>query len=219
MAEQIPFQVNSFADNPEPRCPCVLLLDVSGSMAGQPLAQLNAGLAQFKSELAADAMAMKRVELAVVTFGPVKVENSFTSPEFFNPVPLTAQKDTPMGAAITKAIELVAERKQELRANGIRYYRPWIFLITDGAPTDAWSQAAAAVREGEESKQFVFFPVGVGGADMDTLRKISVREPLSLDGLKFRELFLWLSASLGQVSRSMPGTEVALTSPAGWAKV
>jgi hypothetical protein len=71
MTEQIPFGTTEFADNPEPRCPCLLLLDVSGSMKGQPITELNAGLTTFKDELAADALAMKRVEVGIVTFGPV----------------------------------------------------------------------------------------------------------------------------------------------------
>lgn len=54
---------------------------------------------------------------------------------------------------------------------------------------------------------------------MDTLRQISVREPLSLQGLKFRELFSWLSSSLRSVSRSTPDTEVSLEAPKGWASV
>lgn len=220
MTEQIVFEATDFADNPEPRCPCVLLLDVSGSMSGAPIEELNAGLATFREELAADALAMKRVEVAIVTFGPVKVELPFTGAEAFTPPVLQAQGDTPMGAAIEQALELVRERKREYRSNGISYYRPWVFLITDGSPTDGWQSAAAALREGESAKQFAFFAIGVKGANLEVLRQLCPeREPLTLSGLKFRELFRWLSSSLRSVSRSTPGAQVPLESPKGWASV
>ena len=219
MSEQVIFETNDFASNPEPRCPCVLLLDVSGSMGGQPIAELNAGLATFRDELSADSLAMKRVEVAVVTFGPVNVEMPFTSASAFVPPVLRAQGDTPMGAAIMRALAMVDERKREYRSHGVSYYRPWVFLITDGAPTDEWQSAAASVRSVEGEKGAAFFAIGVQGANMSTLRQISVREPLSLQGLKFRELFAWLSSSLRSVSRSTPGTDVALESPKGWASV
>lgn len=219
MTEQISFETNDFASNPEPRCPCILLLDVSGSMSGAPIAELNAGLAAFREELAADSLAMQRVEISIVTFGPTKVEMPFTSAGIFYPPTLATQGDTPMGSAILQALDLVRERKSDYRANGISFYRPWIFLITDGSPTDEWKQAAAAVREGEASKSFAFFAIGVKGANMDVLREISVRAPLGLQELKFRELFSWLSNSLRSVSRSTPGTEVPLAAPTGWASV
>jgi uncharacterized protein YegL len=219
MSEQISFETNDFASNPEPRCPCILLLDVSGSMSGRPLDELNSGLATFRDELSTDDLAMKRVEVAIVTFGPVKVELPFTTASIFYPPALQSQGDTPTGAAINQALALVEERKRDYKTNGISYYRPWVFLITDGKPTDSWQSAAAAIREGETSKKFAFFAIGVQGADMDTLRQISVREPLSLQGLKFRELFSWLSSSLRSVSRSTPDTEVSLEAPKGWASV
>lgn len=219
VSEQISFETNDFASNPEPRCPCVLLLDVSGSMGGEPINELNAGLATFRDELAADSLAMKRVEVAIVTFGPTKVETPFSAAATFYPPTLAPQADTPMGAAIIQAIDLVRARKADYRANGISYYRPWIFLITDGAPTDQWQAAAQAVREGEAGKAFAFFAIGVRGADMNVLRQISVREPLALDALKFQQLFSWLSSSLQSVSRSTPGAEVTLESPKGWAAV
>lgn len=219
-AEQMPFGTDSFADNPEPRCPCLLLLDTSGSMAGAPIDQLNAGITDFKDALMADSIAMKRVEVAVVTFGPVKIESTFhTAPNFFPPI-FTANSDTPMGEAIKQGLDMLRQRKDEYRANGIAYYRPWIILITDGAPTDEWQSVKALIKNGEDSKAFVFFTIGIGGADMNILRQINVdRDPLKLQGLKFRELFKWLSDSMGGVSRSAPGTAVSLASPRGWAEV
>jgi uncharacterized protein YegL len=162
---------------------------------------------------------MKRVEVGIVTFGPLRTEREFTSAAAFEPPVLTPQADTPMGSAIVRAISMINDRKVEYRNNGLRYYRPWVFLITDGAPTDSWQEAAAQVREGESSKNFAFFAVGVQGADMETLRQISVREPLSLEGLRFREMFQWLSSSLGSVSQSVPGSDVPLAVPSGWTSV
>ena len=218
-----PFGTDDFALNPEPRCPCLLLLDVSGSMVGEPIQELNEGLKSFRDELLADELAAKRVEVACITFGPVHIATEFETATTFQPPWLKAQADTPMGAAITSGVELVRLRKEAYRKNGIAFYRPWIFLITDGAPTDDWTDAAAQVRDGEASKAFAFFGVGVQAADMRTLGQIAVRQPLKLKGLHFQNLFQWLSNSMKSISRSTPGDEVPLQNPTegpdGWASI
>jgi uncharacterized protein YegL len=216
---QVPFGGVEFAENPEPRCPCILLLDTSGSMQGNPIRELNSGLVTFKDELFADALAAKRVEVSIITFGPAQNLVEFQTAENFYPPVLEAGGDTPIGSAIELALQSLEQRKISYRDNGISYFRPWIFLITDGGPTDNWQIAATRLREGEQQKAFAFFAVGVDGANMDILKQLSVREPIKLQGLKFRELFQWLSSSMKSVSQSVPGTDVPLTSPSGWGSV
>lgn len=203
-----------FADNPETRCPCLLLLDTSGSMSGEKIAALNAGLRKFEQAIKSDALAAMRVEVAVVTFGPVHLAQEFISAQHFKAPHLRAQHATPMGQGIERAIELITERKRIYREQGVGSYRPWIFMITDGEPTDAMERAAHAIQAGEESKSFAFFAVGVEGADMAFLNELSVRKALGLKGLRFEDLFVWLSSSLTAVSLSSTGA-VALSNPAG----
>jgi uncharacterized protein YegL len=212
-----------FAENPEPRCPCVLLLDTSGSMHGKPIDALNEGLWVFKLEVCKDALAARRVEVAVVTFDDqVSVAQPFVGVEDFEPPMLTAQGLTHMGAGINKALDLVEGRKQQYKASGIAYYRPWIFMITDGEPQgepdELVARAAHRIREAEAQKRAAFFTVGVEGANLEHLRQIATRHPVKLKGLNFRELFVWLSGSMQAVAQSKPDEQVPLAPP-GWASL
>jgi uncharacterized protein YegL len=134
-----------------------------------------------------------------------------------------------MGKAINTALTILDSRKQEYHQNGIKYYRPWVFLITDGAPTDMnsseWANAVSRIKEGEKNRSFSFFAVGIEGANFEILTQLCTsRSPLKLKGIRFRDLFSWLSNSQQQVSRSIPDSAATVplenpTGPSGWAEV
>ena len=211
-----------FVDNPENRCPVLLLVDTSASMEGAPLAALNAGLAAFKYDVEQDELAALRVELALITFGQdVTVVQEFIPVDAFTPRQFEASGKTPLGDALIQAMDLLEARKAIYRQNGVQYYRPWVFLITDGAPTDGelWQDAARRMRQLEAENRLSFFVIAVEGADMEILSHIAPlgRPPMALQDLRFEELFRWLSASVRRVSSTtLTHCMTALPSSQGW---
>ena len=211
------FQIDT--SNPDPRCACVLVLDTSGSMSGTPIEQLNQGVMALSQDLKRDKLASARVEIAVVTFGPVRLAQDFVSANDFEPAQYETEGATPMGEALTLALDLVAQRKHLYRSVGMQYYRPWIFLVTDGAPTDEWQAVATRIKHEEANKKFSFFSVGVADADMDMLAQLSSRPPQKLIGYSFIEMFKWLSSSLSSVSHSRIDEQVRLPGTLGWSQI
>lgn len=212
-----------FVENPENRCPVILLVDTSGSMAGGPIEALNEGLKTFRETVLEDEQASLRVDVAIVGFGPVELVQDFVTIDQLNPPHLVANGLTPMGEAISFALDLLESRKVTYRANGIQYYRPWVFLITDGAPNPGspWQQAAQRVQMAEQQRKLSFFAVGVQGADMNTLSQVAppMRPPLMLNGLDFKSMFLWLSDSMVRVSSSTVGGDMVALPPVGWGQI
>lgn len=223
MNDMMDFDVLSeedFADNPEPRCPCLLVLDCSYSMTSNgALDELNRGITTFKGAIENNDLAAKRVEVAIVSFGAsVVVDHDFSTVDNFHPSALVANGATPMGAALEQAVDMVSQRRQVYRGNAIKSYKPWIFLITDGAPTDDITGAISKITNGEGKGDFTFFAVGVDQADMNVLSQISTkRAPLKLKGIAFEELFNWISDSLAQVSSDDPGVESVSLPQISWA--
>ena len=210
-----------FIENPENRCPVILLLDTSRSMSGPPIEELNRGLMAFKDDLLRDTQASLSVEVAIIQFGKtVKLVQDFVTVDEFSPPSLRADGLTPMGQAINYALDLLEQRKTTYKSNGIQYYRPWVFMITDGAPTDMWKNASKRLQEEEQANKLLFFTAAVEGADMDTLSYITppARPPVMLHGLDFSSLFIWLSGSMKRVSNGKVGDVIVLP-PVGWGQI
>lgn len=207
--------------NKEQRSPCMLVVDTSASMRGVAIQELNDGLRLFQDEVRKDPLAAVRCEIAIVTFGgSVRLVQDFITADEFAAPTLNAMGDTPMGAGINLALDTLRRRKDSYRENGVNYTRPWVFVMSDGAPTDnEWDLAAGRLRKEEENKGVVVFPVAVQGADLNVLMQLSrANAPLRLQGLKFREFFVWLSASQHRVSAGRAGGQIQLPSTHGWSE-
>ena len=209
-------------DNYETKCLCVLVLDVSGSMNGEPINELNEGLKTFKKTVGADPNAKRRLEVSVITFeSSVKTEMESTLFEKIEEFPiLNVGGSTKLVDGVNEAIKKVKERKTYYKKSGQKYYRPWIVLMTDGEPDSDQNVTALAeeVKTGEEEKHFIFFAVGVQNANMKTLETLCNNyPPAKLKGLNFKDFFLWLSVSFSTITSSRPDEKVNLPEPI-WAK-
>ena len=218
-------EARSLLANRHRRTPCVLLLDTSGSMEGPKIRRLNAGFRAFRSDIQRNAMAAQSVELCVISFGPVKVQSEFSLLKEMPDLQFNAEGATPLKEALELAMLKVTERKRLYQDHGISYYRPWIFLLTDGEPTDNFGGLCSGYRAllrplqlAAQERKFTLFTVGVGVSDQGRQVLNELSQPfggrcLDLDTLKFEEMFLWLSGSLSRVSQSSPGERVQLVDP------
>ncbi|RFA31567.1 VWA domain-containing protein [Alkalilimnicola ehrlichii] len=212
----------AFSDNTNQRTPCVLVLDGSTSMLGPAIDQLNAGLKTLERELKKDPTTALRVQLLIIRVGgydKAEVVSDWVDAIDFHAPTIEANGTTPLGKAMDLALDKVAEQKARYDANGISSTRPWIMMISDGAPNDhGWQKIAARCRDAERAKQVAIFPIGVEHADFEALDLFSNNRPKHLAGLQFNELFVWLSRSMSSVSTAAPGQQVQLPA-ADWAVV
>jgi len=130
---------------------------------------------------------------------------------------------------VREAIGLVESRKDWYKQTGQPYLRPWIILITDGAPDGDQDVGglASEIENGTKNKKYVFLPIGVQGADMNVLNQIAgynqdsnknwkQMQAMKLQGLKFADFFKWVSASMSIVAGSKDGDKVNLPDPSDW---
>ena len=217
-AGDVPLIEASIQDNAQQRTPCILVLDCSSSMEGARMAALNGGLAAFARALAEDETALQRVvvEVVVCSGDAPQLALAWTPASSFAPPPLIASGKTPLGAAMNLALDEIERVKALMREYGTPYTRPWVFLMTDGAPNDAgWPQAAERTRRAVQDKRVIVWPIAVPGANANVLRQFTGPDmPIyEVEATQFVELFQWLSTSLAATAASRPGERLQLAAP------
>ena len=216
--EEMVIDEKDLVENPATRVPICLVLDISSSMTGEPINELNEGVKTFSDAVLDDEVASRSAEISIVTFGNVaRLMLDFGDIKRQKPPHLTANGSTPMGEAVNLALDILEKRKREYSNAGVDYYQPWMVLMTDGAPTDSIEDAVQRTCDLIERRKLTIFPVGIGpNARLDILERFSPkRKPLRLKGLNFKEFFEWLSQSVSQTSLT---TNLDTHEAPGWAE-
>jgi len=214
--------------NKDQKCPVVIVLDTSGSMNGAPIEELNKALVQLKEDILCDPTLTQRLEVGIVCFDDeARQERGIDLVTVDTEMPvLNIGGQTNLVAGIRMAIDLVEERKAFYKSNNEQYYRPFIVLFTDGAPTNTpeeIDQLDNDIQQMSDAKKFVFIPFGVEGADLQLLAKLAAQtadERLAnkakawqmKDVTKFADIFAFVSSSISQAI-NQGGTQAAQLSP------
>lgn len=210
----------AYVESSAERLPCVLVVDGSGSMSrDNAIHELNEGLATFSSELKKHAKARRQVRLKVIRCGGnVETLVDWTDAADFDPPQVEADGNTPLGQAVNFALDEIDSEKSRLDAAGISRKRAWLFIFTDGEPTDErWEDAAARCRQLEHSNSLSTYGVAVNGANTNNLAQFSKENaPVMLGSADFIEFFKFLSEKVKQASEGTRGeitTEANAQSP------
>lgn len=205
-------------DNQQQRLPCVLVLDSSYSMTGPPIDELNKGLLLFENELKNDEDACKKVQIMVIKCNGNKptIVTDWTDAEDFTSPSMVASGNTPLGEACQLAAEEIEKRKKEYNDNGVKFLKPWLFIISDGEPNDVWRDKAAKLKQMEDNDKFLTFVVAVEDAKIHILQEFSTQEVKKLNGIEFTKLFQWISASVKIGSRKINDGHTMQLPPVDW---
>ena len=214
--EDIPQIVNAS----EPHMALLFLVDTSGSMGAQiqdketgevniPIIELNDALNRFKAGVCKDDKTKDILDVAIIEFNnQYNIVQEFSPIEYMKPVELRACGQTYMSEALDVAMNMVDERSRFYRRAGTEPYKPWIVLISDGAPFDSVDEMAAKINTMVENEKLAFWSLSIPGADNEVLHKLSGRRVLNLKGYDFEGFFDWAHKSMRAVSASAPGEKV-----------
>lgn len=130
--------------------PVVLLLDVSGSMSGEKIDNLNKAVRDMLDAFAQEEKMETEILVSVITFGDqVELHVPYTRASQVQWQGLQASGMTPMGTALEMAKAMIEDKE----TTPSRAYRPTIVLVSDGQPNDRWERPLEDfILEGRSSK-------------------------------------------------------------------
>ena len=130
------------------RLPVYLLLDCSGSMAGEPIEAVKQGIKTLVSELKGDPQALETAFLSIITFdSSARQLTPLTELMVFKEPALQAGGATALGGALTVLADCVKNEVRTSTAEQKGDWKPLVFIMTDGAPTDNLDDAARALTQ------------------------------------------------------------------------
>lgn len=207
--------------NPNVRLPIIFVLDTSEIMQGAFIDALNEGLQEFQKDVHRDIRLAHSIDIAIITFGSkgVQVVQDFVIAAYFQAPILNAGGPRPLGVALDCGLYVLRTRESFYSRHRIMFYRPWMFLITNSEPTDQWKEVADRIRKDEEAKNLRFFTIGLSDADKNFLARILVGRVVQMQGLRFIEMFRWITEARGRVliSSSRVGSQTDLPPLSDWA--
>ena len=188
----------------EAHVPLQLLLDVSSSMAGEPIKLLNDAVNRFIQEVCKDERTREVLDVSAITFNHVAtVYQEWAHIEAMRYFALTASGGTAIAPAVKLSLQKLAERVSFLKRAGVTLHKPWTVLISDGYGGDV-GDVASDVRKLVADGKLNFFSLGVDGYDVKTLHALSGERVFELKDYDFDGFFTWLTNSMRAVSETSP---------------
>ena len=194
------------------RLPVYILIDTSGSMHGEPIEAVRNGLQVLISSLRQDPYALETAYISVITFSssakqliPLTELMSFQIPE------VNASGTTALGGALNLLVDSINKEVKTGSAEQKGDWKPVVFLLTDGAPTD---DVDKGIQQLKNAKFGTCVACAAGpGADTNTLKRITeiVVSLDTADANSIKSFFQWVSSSISVSSQKIEqgGKEVA----------
>ena len=190
------------------RLPVYLLLDCSGSMVGEPMEAVRQGIKALLSELRGDPQALETAYLSVITFdSQARQIMPLTELMLFREPELKAGGATALGGALRVLIECVRTEVRRASPDRKGDWRPLVFILTDGSPTDVEEFNLAAQELKSINAANIIACAAGSKADTSWLRKITDNVVMmnTLTAGDLAQFFAWVSGSIKMSSRGVDG--------------